>query len=419
MNLEKFKIPCRYPKEDRSIWTEIVNLSEKYEPINLGLGCSDNEIPEWISDTLVAQAKKRDSFIHQYARSFGHLKLVNVLSTLYEKVTNIKFNPRTEILVTIGACQALYVAIQGLIDVGDEVIIIEPYFDSYDPVIKICGGIPKYIPLRPKCGTESSSSADWCLDDQELENLFNAKTKMIILNNPSNPTGKVFSRKELEKIAQLCVKWNVVCVSDEVYEWLVFDDKEHIRVCTLPGMKERTLTVSSAGKAFFLTGWRIGWVYGPEYLIRNLMTVHGNVVYSCPTLLQETVADLLEKEIPKLGTDESFFRIASKELEQKRDFCMEIFKRAGMKTILPEGGLFLTVDWTVFENKIDLSNETDASKDFRFIKWTIKNKGLLTVPSSVFYSGGNKALGENYIRICFLREHKILEKVAEIMNNWK
>jgi len=186
---------------------------------------------------------------------------------------------------------------------------------------------------------------------------------MIILNTPHNPIGKVFNRQELERIAELCRKWNVLCVSDEVYEWLVFDGAEHIRICTLPGMWDRTITLGSAGKTFSVTGWKIGWAYGPAPLIRNLQMVHQNSVSTCPTPLQEGVARSFEVELARLGQPESYFLSLPRELKEKRDFMAKFLSEAGMRPTIPEGGYFMLADWSPLTDKVDLSSEPDNLGD--------------------------------------------------------
>jgi len=263
------------------------------------------------------------------------------------------------------------------------------------------------------------SSADWVLDDAEFESLFNSKTKMIILNTPHNPIGKVFNRQELERIAELCRKWSVLCVSDEVYEWLVFDGAEHIRICTLPGMWDRTITLGSAGKTFSVTGWKIGWAYGPAPLIRNLQMVHQNSVYTCPTPLQEGVARSFEVELARLGQPDSYFLSLPRELKEKRDFMAKFLSEAGMRPTIPEGGYFMLADWSPLTDKVDLSSEPDKHRDYKFTKWMTKNMGLQGIPPSAFYSEPNKPLGENFVRYCFIKKQENLDKAAELLSKWK
>lgn len=194
--------------------------------------------------------------MNQYTRGFGHPRLVQAIAKLYGTLIGREINANTEVLVTVGAYQSLFSAISGHVDHGDEVIIIEPFYDCYCDQIKSAGGIPKPIPLKPtKSGT--ISSADWKLDPVEFEKLFSKATKALILNTPNNPLGKVYNLEELTMIADLCKKWNVLVISDEVYEHMVFEPQKHIRINTLPGMWERTITIGSAGKTFSVTGRKL------------------------------------------------------------------------------------------------------------------------------------------------------------------
>lgn len=417
--MDKFDLPKRLQGSSPSVWNEYITLALKYQPLNLGQGFPDFACPEYVSDALAAAATDKNPLLNQYTRGFGHPRLVQALGKLYSQLVGRELNPMTEILVTSGAYEALYASIQGHVDEGDEVIIIEPYFDCYEPMVKMAGGVPKYIPLKPKKTDGTISSADWVLDNNELENLFNKKTKMIILNTPHNPLGKVFNRKELEKIAELCKKWNVLCISDEVYEWLVFDGCEHIRICTLPDMWERTITIGSAGKTFSVTGWKTGWAYGPDYLIKNLQMVHQNSVYTCPTPIQEAIAVGFELELKRLDSAECYFNSLPKELTAKRDFMAKFLEEAGMKPTIPQGGYFMLADWSQLESKTDLSTESDKYRDYRFTKWMTKNLGLQGIPPTAFYSESNKHLAENFVRYCFMKKDDNLQKACDLLHNWK
>ncbi|KAJ8875081.1 hypothetical protein PR048_022972 [Dryococelus australis] len=404
MSGEKFCLPERYVGSEKSVWVEYIQLALEHNPLNLGQGFPDYAPPDYVTKAIAEVAQGDNVLLHQYTRGFGHPRLVNVLAKLYSQLVGRQLNPLSEVLVTAGAYEALFATILGHTGPGDEVIIIEPFFDCYVPMVKAGQAIPRFIALKPQKKTSGViSSADWVLDPNELASLFNAKTKAIILNTPQNPLGKVFSRSELEMIADLCKKWNVLCVADEVYEWLVYKPNEHIRIATLPGMWERTITIGSAGKTFSVTGWKIGWAYGPAHLMKNLQTVHQNCVYTCSTVLQEAVARGFELEMQRLGQPECYFQSLAVELLSKRDFMAQFLSDVGMVPTIPEGGYFMVADWTALTNKVRLEEETDKNRDYRFTKWMTKNVKIQGIPPSAFYSPEHSNLGENYVRYCFIK----------------
>nr|CAD7427666.1 unnamed protein product [Timema monikensis] len=402
-----------------SVGVEYIQLALEHSPLNLGQGFPDFAAPEYVTKGLAEVTTGDNVLLNQYTRGFGHPRLVNALSRLYSKLIGRQIDPLSEVIVTSGAYQALFNTIMGHTSPGDEVIIIEPFFDCYYPMVKAAGGVPRFIPLRPKKTSGSISSGDWVLDRDELTSLFNAKTKAIILNTPHNPLGKVFTRRELEVIADLCKKWNVLCIADEVYEWLVYKPYKHIRIATLPDMWDRTVTIGSAGKTFSVTGWKIGWAYGPAHLLKNLQTVHQNCVYTCSTPLQEAVARGFELELQRLGKPECYFESLPRELLSKRDFMAKFLSEVGMIPTIPEGGYFMIADWTSLAGRVRLEEETDKNKDYRFTKWMTKNVKLQGIPPSAFYGSEHANLGENYVRYCFIKKDENLQKAAEILQKWK
>merc|ERR1719225_653269 len=288
-------------------------------------------------------------------------------------------------------------------------------------MVRLAGGIPKFIALAPhgKNPGEPMTSADWTLDSKELAALFNEKTKAIIFNNPNNPLGKVFQRKEIEEIANLCKKHNVLVISDDVYEHMVFDDNEMIRIATLPDMYERTITIGSAGKTFSVTGWKLGWALGPEHLLKNCQVAHQNCVYACPTPIQEAVARAFVKELARIDSPECYFKSIAVDLQERRDLIASILHEAGLVPVIPEGGYFIMADWSPYKDKIDLSSETDSQNDFRFAKWLSKNKKLQGIPPSAFFSESHKSIGENYIRFCFIKKEASLMQAKNILMDLK
>ncbi|XP_075988787.1 kynurenine aminotransferase isoform X2 [Anticarsia gemmatalis] len=419
---DKFKLPARYGTGEASVWVEYVRLAaESKPPVNLGQGFPDYHAPAHVTKALSEISSNDNPLTHQYTRGYGHPKLVQNLSKVYSPLIGREIDPINEILVTYGAYEALYAAILGHVDHGDEVIVIEPFFDCYDVMIKSAGGVPRFTALRLQQPNKSGgevTSADWVLDEQELASLFNDKTKMIILNTPHNPLGKVFNMKELEFIANLCKKHNVVCISDEVYEWMVYEPKQHIRIATLPGMWERTITVGSAGKTFSVTGWKTGWAYAPANLMKNLLIVHQNCVYTCCTPIQEAIASSFEYELARRDSPDCYLRSLARELLPKRDFLVKTLRENGFNPTVPEAGYFIVADWTGLANKIDLSSEKDKYKDYRFTKKFAKEAGVLTIPPTAFYSEPHKHLGENFARFCFIKKDENLALAEKLMKEW-
>jgi kynurenine--oxoglutarate transaminase/cysteine-S-conjugate beta-lyase/glutamine--phenylpyruvate transaminase len=261
------------------------------------------------------------------------------------------------------------------------------------------------------------SSADWKLDPEELASKFNSKTKAIVVNNPNNPLGKIFTRAELEMIAALCIKHDVLVFSDEVYEFMVYKPNEHIRIATLPGMWERTVTIGSAGKAFSVTGWKIGWSIGPKHLIKALCVMHQNCVYTCSTPIQEAVAVGFETELPRVGTPQCYWNELPLELLPKRDKMAALLVDAGLTPVVPEAGYFMVADISKLSFPEDKSST--ESHDYQFVKWMTKNMKLATIPVSVFYTDAHKHLASNLVRFCFMKEDSTLEKAAVILKEFK
>ncbi|KAH0615420.1 hypothetical protein JD844_004627, partial [Phrynosoma platyrhinos] len=320
---------------DENIWVKFVTLTAAHKAVNLGQGFPNFPPPDFVKDAFVEAVGRKDTLMHQYTRAFvcssnlkGHPRLVAVLARLFGKLLGRELDPETNVLVTVGAYQSLFCCFQALVDEGDEVIIIEPYFDCYEPMVKMAGGTPVFIPLR----------------------LVSGQT--------------VFSRKELELIANLCVKHDVLCFSDEVYEWLVYDGNEHIRIVSI-------------------------------HLKGFLSFYHLN--------FQEAVACGLEKELERFGKPDSYFVQLPQQLQRKRDFLIQNLMAAGMKPIVPEGTYFLMVDLSPF--KVELPDQANSEEpyDSRFVEWMIKNKGLAAIPVSAFYSSQQKKNFDHFIRFCFAK----------------
>ncbi|XP_031333448.1 kynurenine--oxoglutarate transaminase 3-like isoform X2 [Photinus pyralis] len=403
---EKFKLVLPYVKVN--VWEDYAELATTYNPVNLGMGYPDFLPPHHIIDALTEVLSSEDVMLQQYTRAEGHPRLVKALAKMYSPSVNRFIDPLEEIITFAGAFGALYCTIMGHIQQGDEVIIIEPFFDCYQSMVIAAGGTPKYIPLRFQDG-DATQSSDWVLDFKELDGLFNSKTKAFILNTPHNPFGKVFNKTELLYIAHLCQKWNVMCIADEVYEWLVYEPKRHIKMASLPGMWERTISIGSAGKTHCITGLKVGWAIGPKHLLINLQS--GPKLPSSP-FAQEAIAIGIEKDLARFGQDDCFQQLLRKSLKLKTDYMVEVLREIVMEPIVPDAGIFLVADWASLEAKVDFSSETGTCKDLQFTKWFIKNVGVQMIPVSIFYSDANKGLGQNLKDEC-------LQKAANVFREWK
>ncbi|XP_069465296.1 kynurenine--oxoglutarate transaminase 1 isoform X2 [Ambystoma mexicanum] len=406
---------------EKNVWVELVSLASKHQAVNLGQGFPDFSPPVAIKEAFVRAISEEGSVLNQYTRAFGHPPLVNILARLFGELLGQDLDPLSNVLVTVGAYEALFCAFQALIDEDDEVILIEPFFDCYEPMVRMAGGKAVFIPLRlkPAEGKEVATSRDWQLDPAELSSKFTKHTKAIVVNTPNNPLGKVFDRAELEVIAELCTKHNVLCFSDEVYEWLVYDGTKHTRIASLPGMWERTVSIGSAGKTFSATGWKVGWALGPDHILRHLRTVHQNSIYHCPTAAQEAVAHGFRMELDRLGQPDCYFMQLPRELHAKRDRLFRCLTDVGMRPIMPEGSYFMLADISDFRAEVPPPEDSDEPYDYFFVKWMMENKRLAAIPASAFYGTEHKKHFDHFIRFCFVKEEATLDAAEEILRRWR
>ncbi|XP_021367714.1 kynurenine--oxoglutarate transaminase 3-like [Mizuhopecten yessoensis] len=388
--------------------------------VNLGLGFPNFPPPNHITQALADAATGENHMLHHYTRPYGHPRLVNILARLYSNLLSISLDPLDHILTTIGAFQGLSSICQSLIHPGDEVILLEPFYSPYRNMLEMRGAVPVFVPLRPYDDGSGQSSANWVFDKAELQNAVTNKTKAIFLNTPMNPLGKVFDREELLEISDLCIKHNLLCVTDEVYEWLIYGRKQHIRIASFPNMWERTVTLGSAGKSFSVTGWKVGWCIGPKHLIKVLQNYHFSSIRTSPTISQEAVAVALEKEMLVLNTPESYFYTLSKDMEGKRNRMCKYLDNAGFQAITPDGGYYIIADISSIQARsVGNEEKTDEALDYRFAKWAVTEKKLCVLPMSIFYSENHRHLCEKYVRICFVKTDETLEKAKEILDDWK
>lgn len=406
---------------DHNPWVEFVRLSKEYDVVNLGQGFPDFSPPDFAVQAF-QQATTGNFMLNQYTMAFGYPPLTKILASFFGKLLGQEMDPLKNVLVTVGAYGALFTAFQALVDEGDEVIIIEPAFDCYEPMTMMAGGRPVFVSLRPSPAPKGQlgSSNDWQLDPTELASKFTPRTKILVLNTPNNPLGKVFSKMELELVAALCQQHDVLCISDEVYQWLVYDGHQHISIASLPGMWDRTLTIGSAGKSFSATGWKVGWVVGPDNIMKHLRTVHQNSIFHCPTQAQAAVAQCFEREQQHFGQPSSYFLQLPQAMRLNRDHMIRSLQSVGLKPLVPQGSYFLIADISDFKSRMpDLPGAVDEPYDRRFAKWMIKNKGLVAIPVSIFYSRPHQKDFDHYVRFCFVKDKATLQAMDERLCSWK
>jgi N-succinyldiaminopimelate aminotransferase len=379
------KIARRAAAFGTTIFTEINELALKHNAINLGQGRPDFDGPH----DIVAQeiSALQDGRHNQYAPGAGTLAMRQAVADHAARFYGLEIDPAAGVIVTAGATEGIFSSILGLIDEGDEVIVIEPYFDSYVPNLMWVNAKPVYVPLHPPA---------WTIDPAELRAAFSPRTKAVLLNTPQNPTGRVFTRDELQFIAELCIEFDAVVISDDVYEHLVFDGARHTLVASLPGMFQRTVTVSSLGKSFSVTGWKIGWVYGHPALIKGVASAHQYVTFAAHHPAQPAAAYAL-------GLPETYYEAFLSMYSAKRNLMMQALAGAGLKAVTPEGTYF------VMANFSDIFDGDDVA----FARYLTSEIGVACIPPSVFYSPEHAYIGRQYARFAFCKNDDTLREAGE------
>ncbi|WP_198547510.1 pyridoxal phosphate-dependent aminotransferase [Streptomyces jeddahensis] len=378
-----------------TIFAEMSALAVRTGSINLGQGFPDTDGPEEVREAAVRAL--RDGRGNQYPPGPGVPELRQAVATHQQRRYGLSYDPDTEVLVTAGATEAIAAALLALLEPGDEVVALEPYYDSYAACIAMAGGTRVPVTLRPHEGTDGDGGAvhrRFRLDLDELRDAVTGRTRVLLINTPHNPTGTVLTREELSAIAELAVERDLLVVTDEVYEHLVFDDAEHIPLATFPGMRERTVTIGSAGKTFSFTGWKVGWVTAPAELVGAVRSAKQFLTYVSSGPFQYAVAEAL-------ALPDAYFESFRQDLQAKRDLLSEGLAEAGFAVYRPAGTYFVTTD-------IRPLGESDG---FAFCRALPERAGVVAIPNAVFYD--HRAAGAPFVRFAFCKQREVLEEAVK------
>ncbi len=366
-----------------TIFSEMTRLAQERGAINLSQGFPDFDGPK---ELIRAASRALDGGENQYTRSMGHPELVRAVADRRRADYGLEYDPQIEVGVYSGATEGLAAAMLGMLNPGDEVVFFEPYYDSYPACAALAGAKPRFVTL---------DAPDFRIRSSALERAITPRTRLIVLNSPHNPTGRVFDTEELEIVAELCLEHGLRVLTDEVYEYLVYDGATHVPLATLPGMKERTWSVSSLGKSYSVTGWKVGWATGPKDMIAAAQAAHQFLTFATATPLQKAAAFALDE------LRDDYLTEFSRDYSERRDFLVDALSRAGLSPFVPEGTYFVLADFSaVFEGT-----------DVEFVRHLIDNVGIAAIPPSAFYTA-NPAAGSKLARFAFCKTMDTLREAA-------
>ncbi|MCW2636661.1 MAG: aminotransferase class [Blastococcus sp.] len=373
-----------------TVFAEMSALAVATGSVNLGQGFPDYPGPAEVLDVARA-AIGTDA--DQYPPGPGRPELRAAIAAHVQRFRGLAYDPADEILVTAGATEALTAALLALLDPGDEVVLFEPMYDCYAAGIAMAGGVARPVPLRPP----ADGAGPWTFDPDELRAATTPRAKILLLNTPHNPTGKVFTDEELRLLAELAAAHGLLVLTDEVYEHLVFSGAQHRSIAALPGMRERTLVVSSAGKTFNVTGWKVGWIYGPAPLVSAVRTAKQFLTYVNAGPFQPAIT-------AGLAMDDDYFASIARDLEYRRDVLVKGLTDAGLPVISPEATYFATVDVRPVQPDGD---------GLAFCRSLPGRAGVVAVPTVVFYDPGHAHLGSHLVRFAFCKRDEVLAEAVE------
>jgi aminotransferase len=374
-----------------SVIREMTRQAIQHNAVNLAQGFPDFPAPEAIK-IAAQQAVAAD--INQYAITWGAQNFRRAIAAKFAQWQKIEIDPEREITVCCGSTEAMIATLLALVDPGEEVIVFEPFYENYGPDAILSGATPRYVTLH----APTDENGEWSFDPAALRAAFNGKTRAIILNTPHNPTGKIFTRSELEFIRDICVEFDVLAITDEIYEHILYNGAEHVSIATIEGMRERTVTINSLSKSYSVTGWRVGWAIAPPALTAGIRKVHDFLTVGAAAPLQAAGAVALEQP-------NSYYEQLAAGYKERRDLLLNALRQAGFKAFNPSGAYYIMTDISEF------SFEDDRA----FAAHLVKEIGIATVPGSSFYSlpGG----GSQQVRFAFCKQLQTLNRAIENLQN--
>jgi len=376
-----------------SVIRDMTRQAHLYGAINLAQGFPDFPAPAEIK-RAAQEAIAAD--INQYAITWGARSLRHAIAAKMKKWQGLEIDPEAEITVCCGSTEAMIASLLAITNAGDEIVVFEPFYENYGPDAILSGARPRFVTLHPP----ADPAGEWRFDKRELRAAFGPRTKAIILNTPNNPTGKVFTRAELEFIRELCVEFGALAITDEIYEHILYDGAPHVSLATLDGMRERTITINGMSKTYSVTGWRVGWAVATPVLTNAIRKVHDFLTVGAPAPLQEAGATAL-------SLPDSYYEGLAAAYRARRDRLLPALRQAGFKTFIPRGAYYIMTDISGF----------DFSDDVSFARHLVKEIGVASVPGSSFYS--RPELGARQVRFAFCKTDATLDEAARRLRQLK
>jgi aminotransferase len=373
-----------------SVIREMTRLALKHDAVNLSQGFPDFAAPAEIKEAA-RQAISDD--INQYAITWGAKALRDAIVEKFERTQGIRVDPEREITICCGSTEAMMSAMMAIINPGDEIVVFEPYYENYGPDAILSGATPRFVKMKQPANEDDV----WSYDEDELAAAFGPKTKAIILNTPNNPTGKVFTRGELEFIRDLCVRWNAYCITDEIYEHILYDNTEHITMARIDGMRDRTIVINGMSKTYSVTGWRVGWAIAPAEATASIRKVHDFLTVGAAAPLQQAGATALKQP-------QSYYDKLATTYTEKRARLLKILTHAGFTVFKPRGAYYIMTDISHFH--FDEAKYPAGSRDVSFAKYLVEKIGVACVPGSSFYN--NAQDGASQVRFTFCKKEETL-----------